>query len=85
MPHLTPDEEAALDARLTADADDPDAWEELSPAPPVVLAAQRMMADRDRFVLSDRVADEWEAINARPARDLPGLRTLTERPSPFDE
>lgn len=34
MPHLTPEEEAALDARLIADADDPDAWEELPPAPP---------------------------------------------------
>lgn len=34
MPHLTPEQEAALDARLTADADDPDAWEELSPSPP---------------------------------------------------
>jgi predicted DNA-binding protein len=34
MPNLTPDEEAALDARLTADADDPDAWEELPAAAP---------------------------------------------------
>ena len=25
----------------------------------------------------------WEAVNRRPARDLPGLRQLLERPSPF--
>jgi len=48
-------------------------------------AAQRVMADRDRFLLSDRAAAEWDAVNARRARDLPGLRRLMERPSPFDE
>lgn len=51
----------------------------------LVLAAQRVMADREQFVLSERAASEWEAINSRPARDLPGLRGLMERPSPFDE
>lgn len=51
----------------------------------LVLAAQRVMADQDRFVLSDRAAAEWDAINARPARDLPALHRLMERPSPFDE
>jgi uncharacterized protein (DUF1778 family) len=51
----------------------------------LVLAAQRVMADREHFVLSDRAAAEWQAINARPARDLPGLRELMARPSPFDE
>ena len=51
----------------------------------LVLAAQRVMADRQRFVLSERAADEWEAINAGPARELQGLRRLLERPSPFDE
>lgn len=51
----------------------------------LVLAAQRVMADRDRFVLSERAADEWDAINARPARELPGLRRLMVRSSPFDE
>jgi uncharacterized protein (DUF1778 family) len=51
----------------------------------LILAAQRILADRERFVLSDRAAAEWEAINARPARELPGLRRLLERTSPFDE
>lgn len=51
----------------------------------LVFAAQRVMADRDRFVLSDDAAAAWEAVNARPARELEGLRRLMARPSPFDE
>lgn len=51
----------------------------------IILAAQRIMADRERFDLPDDAAAEWEAINARPARELPGLRRLMARPSPFDE
>ena len=50
----------------------------------LVQAAQRVMADRTQFVLSEDAAREWDAINDRPARDLPGLRRLMERPSPFD-
>lgn len=48
-----------------------------------VEAAQRVLADRDRFELTAQAAAEWDAINDRPARDLPGLRRLMERPSPF--
>lgn len=51
----------------------------------LVQAAQRVMADRTHFVLSEEAALEWDAINDRPARELPGLRRLMERPSPFDE
>ena len=51
----------------------------------LVLAAQRVMADREHFVVSERAAAEWEAINSRPARELPGLRELMARPSPFHE
>jgi uncharacterized protein (DUF1778 family) len=51
----------------------------------LVEAAQRVMADRKHFVLSDQAAQEWDAINDCPARELPGLRRLMERPSPFDE
>ena len=47
--------------------------------------AQRVLADRDRFVLAGEDAAAWDAINARPAHDLPGLRSLLERPSPFAE
>ncbi len=50
----------------------------------LVHAAQRVIADREQFALSARAAAEWEAINARPARELPGLRQLMARPSPFD-
>jgi uncharacterized protein (DUF1778 family) len=47
-----------------------------------VIAAQRVLADRDRFELDAEAAAAWEAIN--PARDLPGLRRLMERLSPFE-
>lgn len=50
----------------------------------VVDAARRVLADRDRFELDARAVAEWESINARDARDLPGLRRLMERPTPFD-
>jgi uncharacterized protein (DUF1778 family) len=50
-----------------------------------VEAARRVLADRERFVLDEQALVEWDAINAVPARDLPGLRQLLERPSPFGE
>lgn len=50
-----------------------------------VEAAQRVLADRDRFELAAESAAAWDAVNDRPARDLPGLRRLMERPSPFVE
>jgi len=51
----------------------------------LMLAAQRVLADRERFTLSDDAAQEWEAINDRPARELDGLRSLLARPTPFDD
>ncbi len=48
-------------------------------------AARRVLADRDRFALDEKALQDWEALNARPARDLPGLRRLMQRPSPFSE
>ena len=50
----------------------------------LLQAAQRVLADRERFVLTGRAAAEWDAINDGPARDLLGLRRLMERPDPFD-
>lgn len=50
-----------------------------------VEAARRVLADRERFELDADALAEWEAINARRARDLPGLRRLMKRPSPFTE
>ena len=51
----------------------------------LTLAAQRVLADREQFTLTPDALAEWEAVNNRPARDLPGLRTLMERPTPFAE
>ena len=48
-------------------------------------ASRRVLADRTRFVLNDEAAARWEEINARPARDLPDLRALFDRPSPFSD
>lgn len=48
-------------------------------------AARRLLADRDRFQLDASALKQWEDINARPAHDLPGLRRLMQRPSPFAE
>ena len=48
-------------------------------------AARRVLADRSRFELDPEALAAWEALNARPARTLPGLRRLMQRPSPFSE
>ncbi|WP_259721007.1 DUF1778 domain-containing protein [Synechococcus sp. CS-1328] len=47
------------------------------------LAAQRVLADRQHFLLDADAQQEWERINSRPARNLLGLTRLLERPSPF--
>ena len=49
----------------------------------LTVAARRVLADRIEFALDAESAEMWDAINRRPARDLPGLRRLMERPSPF--
>lgn len=49
----------------------------------LVTEAQRVLADRTEFVLDEAGWAEWEAINDRPARELPGLRKLMDRPSAF--
>lgn len=49
----------------------------------VTLAARRVLADRTQFTLDQETAAAWDAVNRRPARDLPGLRRLMKRPSPF--
>jgi len=48
-----------------------------------INAAQRVLADRQSFTLDTSQRQAWDALNARPARDLPGVRKLLERPSPF--
>ena len=46
-------------------------------------ASRRVLADRTEFILDESAVAAWEAVNRRPARDLPGLRDLMARPSPF--
>ncbi len=48
-----------------------------------IEAAQRELADRTSFTLSADQIDAWETLNSEPAKDLPGLRELLNRPSPF--
>ena len=47
------------------------------------LAAQRVLANREQFVPDQLGLEEWERINNCPARNLPGLIRLLQRPSPF--
>lgn len=47
------------------------------------LAAHEALADRTVFVLDAEAQRAWEEMNERPARDLPGLRGLMSRSSPF--
>lgn len=49
----------------------------------LTVAARRVLADRTEFVLDAQAAEAWDDINRRRGRDLPGLRRLMERPSPF--
>ena len=49
----------------------------------LTVAAQRVLADRTVFEFDGAAFQSWEAANRRPARDLAGLRSLMERPSPF--
>lgn len=48
-------------------------------------AARRVLADRQSFELGPAALAAWEELNARPARELPGLNGLFHRPSPFSE
>jgi uncharacterized protein (DUF1778 family) len=48
-------------------------------------AARRVLADRENFDLDPVARKQWDDINARPARDLPGLRRLMQRSTPFTE
>ena len=49
----------------------------------LIEAARQLLADRDRFTLSPEAHAEWERINRRSAKELPGVRRLMKRPSPF--
>ena len=75
----TPEDRALIDRAVSAAGTSVTAFILSS----VTTAARQVLADRTEFVLSPAAADAWEAINKRPGRDLPGLRKLMQRPSPF--
>lgn len=51
----------------------------------LTVAARRVLADRTEFRLDEEAAEAWDAVNRRRGRDLPGLRRLMQRPSPFTD
>jgi uncharacterized protein (DUF1778 family) len=75
----TPDERELIDRAVAASGGDLTEFVVVS----AVDAARRILADREQFTLDADALIAWEAVNARKARDLPGLRKLMERPSPF--
>lgn len=48
-----------------------------------VVEAERVLADRRWFLISDEQWDEFQRLLEQPARDLPRLRALLAKPSPF--
>ena len=75
----TPEDRALIDRAVAAAGTSVTAFVLSS----VTTAARQVLADRTEFVLSPEAGDAWDAINERPARDLPGLRELMQRQSPF--
>ena len=75
----TPEDRALIDRAVAAAGTNVTAFVLSS----VTTAARQVLADRTEFVLSPEAAGAWDAINERPARDLPGLCELMQRPSPF--
>ena len=49
----------------------------------LTIVAGRVLVDRSHFELDDEARRRWDEINERPARELPGLRALVNRPTPF--
>ena len=77
----TPDERELIDRAVTVSETDLTEFVVAN----AVEAARRVLADRDEFQLDADSLEAWEAINSSPARELPGLRRLMDRPSPFEE
>lgn len=77
----TPEERELIERAVTATGTDLTDFVVSS----ATVAASRVLADRDEFELDVRALDEWEAINARRAKELPGVRRVMERRSPYSE
>jgi uncharacterized protein (DUF1778 family) len=77
----TPDTRALIDRAVVATGTDLTTFVVTN----LTDAAARVLADRTEFALDAEAWKAWEAINAQPARDLPGVQKLLDRPSPFVE
>jgi uncharacterized protein (DUF1778 family) len=75
----TPEDRALIDSAVAASKTDLTEFVVAN----LTVAARRVLADRSQFVLDSESQQAWENINRRRARDLPGLRELMERASPF--
>lgn len=75
----TPEDRALIDSAVAASQTDLTEFVVTN----LTIAARRVLADRSAFVLDADAQQAWEKINRRQARDLPGLRELMQRPSPF--
>jgi uncharacterized protein (DUF1778 family) len=75
----TPEDRALIDSAVAASKTDLTEFVVAN----LTVAARRVLADRSQFVLDSESQQAWENINQRPARELPGLRELMQRPSPF--
>ncbi len=76
---VTPEDRALIDSAVAVKGTDLTSFMVESGT----TAARQVLADRNEFVLDPQMQQAWEALNDRPARDLPGLRSLMNRPSPF--
>lgn len=76
---VTPEDRALIDSAVAVKGTDLTSFMVASGT----TAARQVLADRNEFVLDPQMQQAWEALNDRPARDLPGLRSLMNRPSPF--
>lgn len=77
----TPEDRALIDSAVVASGTDLTEFVVTN----LTVAARRVLADRSEFFLDTDSQQVWEKINRRRARDLPGLRDLVERPTPFVE
>lgn len=75
----TPEDRALIDSAVAASRTDLTEFVVAN----LTVAARRVLADRSEFILDSESQQAWENINRRRARDLPGLRELMQRPSPF--
>jgi uncharacterized protein (DUF1778 family) len=75
----TPEDRALIDSAVAASRTDLTEFVVAN----LTVAARRVLADRSEFILDSESQRAWENINRRRSRDLPGLRELMQRPSPF--